>query len=440
MVNASGLAASIRGSVESSTFDLAGQNVDTIKSNITSAFQEPLTVSEMIRLTFVTGAGKLGRQKYDADAAKAVTSALRDLGFEEDRGASCVKECAGFFKLQHDTGKNLKTVVVFPRIVEAGGSGEAQAEGSGSNGDNSSPFYPKGGVEDMMISSSTSVFENMIKSKCPSWSEKKGCLASLAAIKTQQGELEQKLMSGTPLTDGEQEFYDSVSAESLDQKHNLVKDLMHEQVGKGEITAQEKAQLLSQVNERLETVSKELEQANAKKAEKMNGVKQKLEQRKKKLSSISPQEPHKLKHEAAIFQLRAELQPLLELEDGTSGRLLSLKESKSLARKEEILEEIAEFERKSRGWFEDDESFSQRLEMCNRAWSATKKQTSKGGKKTSASTSSLSSSRNPWVTNKPTTSKLGSKTLGSGPKKSKGSNGNGGVFSAMMLDSDSDSD
>jgi len=97
MTAISGLAASIRGSTESSTFDLAGQNVSTITNNIQAAFREPLQISEMIRITFVTGAGKLGRQKYDADAAKAVTSSLRELGFEEDRGASCVVECAGSF-------------------------------------------------------------------------------------------------------------------------------------------------------------------------------------------------------------------------------------------------------------------------------------------------------------------------------------------------------
>jgi hypothetical protein len=102
---------------ESDTFDLAGQNVSTITTNVTNAFSDPFPLDDMIRITFVTGAGKLGRQKYDDGAAKALTSSLRNLGFEEDRGASCVKECAGSFKLQHDTGKNLKTVVVFPNII-----------------------------------------------------------------------------------------------------------------------------------------------------------------------------------------------------------------------------------------------------------------------------------------------------------------------------------
>ena len=43
---------------ESETFDLAGQSVATIEKQIRDAFSEPLPVQEMIRLTFVTGAGK----------------------------------------------------------------------------------------------------------------------------------------------------------------------------------------------------------------------------------------------------------------------------------------------------------------------------------------------------------------------------------------------
>jgi len=38
------------------------------------AFATPLPTPEMIRLTFITGAGKLGRQKYDENAARCVTS------------------------------------------------------------------------------------------------------------------------------------------------------------------------------------------------------------------------------------------------------------------------------------------------------------------------------------------------------------------------------
>ena len=267
--------------------------MSTITSNITSAFQDPLPLQEMIRITFVTGAGKLARQKYDANAAKAVTSALRELGFEEDRGASCVNECAASFKLQHDTGKNLKTVVVFPRIQAS------DTPVSSTEGENQAPtvsLIAKGSVEDLIAHTSNAVFQNMIKSKCPSWSEKKTCLATLSQLKTMIEELDQKLLTGTPLSDPEQEFYDSISADSIDEKQGIVKDLMHKQVEDGTITSREQQQLLSQVTERLEKISSELEEAKGKKAEKITGMKTKMEARKLMLSEMSPKSPPKLKH------------------------------------------------------------------------------------------------------------------------------------------------
>lgn len=319
----------------------------TITNNITTAFQDPLPLQEMIRITFVTGAGKLARQKYDANAAKAVTTALRDLGFQEDRGASCVKECAASFKLQHDTGKNLKTVVVFPRIQAD--EAPASSEGGTSNPQTSKTksLIAKGSVEDLIINTSSAVFQNMTKSKCPSWSEKKACLATLAELKSMVEEMDQKLLSGTPLTDGEQEFYDSVSSDSIDEKQTIVKDLMHSQVEDGAITNREKQQLLSQVTERLEKISSELKEAKAKKAEKLNEMKTKMEARKQMLSGITPKSLPKLKHEAEILKLYAEMESLSEIVDAAAGRLMSLKESKALARKEEIEQEITDLEVRS---------------------------------------------------------------------------------------------
>lgn len=91
----------------------------------------------------------------------------------------------------------------------------------------------------------------------------------------------------------------------------------------------------------------------------------------------------------------------------------------------------------SRGWFEDDESFSERLEISNAAWSTTNKQNSKRSKKPATSSSSTAPSNSTWVTSMSTRPK--SKAKGpSGVKKNKGGKGGGGVFAAMMLDSDSD--
>jgi hypothetical protein len=438
------MAAAIRGAVESETFDLAGQTPPTITNTIQDAFQEPLPLDDMIRITFITGAGKLGRQKYDDGAAKAVTSALISCGFVEDRGASAVRECAGSFKMQHDTGKNLKTVVVFPQIRDSNLSEDAK-EGDAVKVSSFSGSYllPPGSPEEIIALSPIKVFDDLVNKRCPSWSQKKGCDAAIADIQKVVLDIEHRLLQGTQLSDQEQDLYDAVSLESLETKHNKVRDLMHEQVEKGNITDREKQQLLSQVVERLEIVTEELASAEAdnkpKKADKLRQNEAKLKARKDMLSKISPLAPEPLKHQNEIVELRKELVPLLRLEEGTKGRLLSVKETQHLARKDEILEDIAQLEKDSRGWFEDDDSFATRVEISRKASKSSdgKPRASPKTKATGATTMKPKSATNAWVSTSAPRART-SKPVAASKSKPNASNV-GGVFAAMMLD-DSDSD
>lgn len=296
----------------------------------------------MIRLTFIVGAGKLGRARYDDNAAKAVTSTLRDVGFEEDRGASAVEECAGSFKLQHDTGKNLKTVVVFPKLpspkeLEGGSSKEAMK-----------PIIEEGSIEHKIAFASTNVFEKMVSSRCPSWSELKGCIAMLNGIKDRAAELDGKLVQGQPLNEAEQVFYDSVSVSTLEAKLSYTRDLMHTMVEDEKITQREKQQILDQVGGRIESLEKDLKEAqekkNAKKQSTIEAALEKAKARKEKIQGCTPSNPIPLKNEPEIAKLRKELAPLLALEDAAKGRLLTLKESQAISRKEEIIDEIKDLE------------------------------------------------------------------------------------------------
>jgi len=337
MSSVSGMAAAIRAATENEQFDLGGNAVSTIQNTIKSAFATPLDLTEMIRITFVTGAGKLGRQKYDDDAAKTVTSTLRDLGYTEDRGASCVVECAGSFKSQHDTGKNLKTIVVFPLI-------QSLADGmDGLDLKDKGPAVLDEGKQ-LIAMASKSTFERMMQSKCVSWSQKKECLLVIGDIKAALEDLDAKLMSGTPLTDSEQEFYDTCELSSLENKEAYLKSEMQKEVEEGKITSNEKKKLLNQVMEKMHVLEEEIADATKnkkpKKLEKLTMQKQKLNEREKTLERISPCAPHPLKHQPDIEKLRKEMQPLLKLEKETKGRLLSLKETTTLARKDEIDEEI----------------------------------------------------------------------------------------------------
>ena len=385
----------------------------------------------MIRITFITGAGKLGRQKYDDGAAKAVTSTLRDLGFEEDRGASCVVECAGSYKLQHDTGKNLKTVVVFPKILEA----SAIETGLNALSVGPSSLLNENSPEHMIAMSSKSVFERMLNSKCASWSQKKGCLAALEGLQSLLQDLDKKLLSGTPLTDTEQDFFDAVSLASLAEKETTLKQQLQQQVEEQQnITKSEKEALIKQVVERLEILDKDTQESagKPKKLEKIATMKAKAQQRKELLEKITPKVPHSLRHEAEIQKLRVEMRPLQAIEDSAKGRLLTLKETQTLARKTEILDEIKALEETSRDWFEEDDLFQIRVNASRAAAAkikppkqssvkSTNTKSTVGGKKmVTSGVSSGGAWGKPVATKKTATSKGGS------------------IFAAMMADSDSD--
>lgn len=435
----SGLAASIRAANESETFDLAGHSQANITTTINDAFKDPFPISDMIRITFITGAGKLGRQRYDEGAAKALTSALRALDYEEDRAASCVVECAGTFKMQHDTGKNLKTVVVFPNISGGDTDGVEGGVAEISLGDEAAPssLLPAGTPEYMVAMSSTNVFERMWQSKCPSWAQKKGCLAALGSVKKMVQELDSTLLSGTPLSEAEQDLYDSISVSDLEAKEALVKKEMHNQVETGNITKLERTLLLEQVTEKIQVLTDEIAEAEKakkpKKAEKLKAMKVKASARKNMLESIDPKPPHKLRHEVEIAKLWAEMRPLQQLEDSAKGRLLSVKETTALSRKDEILEQIEQLEEASRGWFEEDDAFADRIKASRAARAKDKKKvTKKSGGNLGTGSGYKTKPTSSWVT--PGASK---KKATSKPAKNKASGG-GGVFAAMMMDSDSD--
>lgn len=424
----SGLAGTIRAAVDSETFDLAGKSAATIERAVKEAFANDFPLQGTIRLTFVVGAGKLARQKYDEHAFKAVTGPLKDLGYEDDAGGG-----AGTFKLQHDTGKNLKTVVVYPKVSAAPsvGMGELTLE--------TASLIPEGTPEHKVALSTINVFEQMMASMCPSWSQKKACLKAIEDLNATIQRLDKKLMTGTPLSDSEQEFYDSVSAKSLADKGAMVKEMMHSQVEAGSLTSPEKSFLLGQVTDRISAVEKDVAEAEkgnkTKRVEVLQKNLAKAIERKEMLNGVVPKRPHPLKNQGQIAKLRKDMVPLLKIESSAKGRLLSLKESQDIAKKEQIEAEITELEMSSRGWFETDEDFEARLEASRTATkpAAAPKKAAKPAVSSGKTTSWVTPGSSAWGTKKGT----GSRPSTAKSKASK-SGGGGGVFAAMMMDSDSD--
>ena len=429
-----GLAATIQSSTSSETFDLGGLPATTITQVISDAFSRDFELSpgEMIRITLVVGAGKGNRSKYDPAALKLVTTSLGAAGYVEDRGASCVVESAGCFKFQHDTGKNLKTVVVFPKIAkESGTSAESSPQ--------SSSLLPPNSLEFKIAVSTLPLFTNMLKFKFPLWSQKRSLLKLMDEnLVGPLEKLDATLIRGGLLSEDESMMYEQCV--SVSEKKALVKDGMSQQVQDGNLTSSEVSFLLDQLATRMEELQ------SSKKA-----VPNALRERQTKLQSIAknPMAPLPLKHHAELGKLWKQAAPLMYLQ-ASGGKLLSPAETKKRGQLDDILNEIAELEESSRGLLEDDESYTERIQSYRRELQQKygKLGTEKGGQKKNRTvgiggSSSTSKKQSAWnSTTKFHTPNVGTRGGGawmSGKKKkSKGKSVD--VFGAMMADSDSDSD
>ncbi len=88
-------------------FDLGGFTQEQATEFIPLAFREPFSLP--LRVSFVVGGGRLVRAKYHDDLQKWLSAALRELGFDEDRGAALGSQAA--FKRQEDLAQNLCVAV-----------------------------------------------------------------------------------------------------------------------------------------------------------------------------------------------------------------------------------------------------------------------------------------------------------------------------------------
>ena len=430
-----GLAGNIRSATLSETFDLGGLPSTTISQVVWDAFSRDfeLDMGGMIRITLVVGAGKGNRSKYDPAALKLVTTSLSAAGYVEDRGASCVVESAGCFKFQHDTGKNLKTVVVFPKIAEKRSISTESLPPSSS-------LLPPNSLEFKIAVSTVALFKNMLKIRFPAWSQKRSLLKLMdETLVSPLEKLDATLIRGGLLSEDESILYEQCV--SVSDKKSLVKDAMSEQVQEERLTSLEVNFLLDQVAARMEELQ------SSKKA-----IPNALQERQAKLQSMAknPISPPPLKHLAALGKLWKQAAPLMYLQT-TGGKLLSPAETKKRGQLDDILDEIAELEESSRGILEDDDSYQERIQSYRRELQQRygKISAEKGSQKKNLTTGSSVSSSNrkqsssAWnSTTKYHTPNIGRKggdawMVG---KKNKPKRNKGDVFGAMMADSDSDSD
>mmetsp|Transcript_34974 Transcript_34974/g.108267 ORF Transcript_34974/g.108267 Transcript_34974/m.108267 type:complete len:287 (+) Transcript_34974:201-1061(+) len=245
-----GLAGKIRGIVESDEFDLGSIKEPFAAAQlVSSAFGTPFDapLAEMVRATLVVGAGKANRQKYDASLQKWVVAALKDAGYADDKSATCDFAAAGSFKTQHDTGRNLFFVHVFPRC--------SQKTAAAVDDDAATVTDPAAlSREHLLVAAELPTFSRTVSKKCASWTSKKRLLDALRGVRAQFAAADEKLMRREALDDDEQALYEIGSTDDLDEKLKTLLAACKAMVDAGQLTRLEKAAALEQMRERLDAL------------------------------------------------------------------------------------------------------------------------------------------------------------------------------------------
>jgi len=349
---ASGKAGEIRGLLDSEQVDLAGVSAAQATQLVADAFATPRTdLPSMIRVSLVVGAGKLARQKYPAELPRALVAALREAGYQEDSGAALLWECAGSFKHQHDTGKNLKIVHVYPLAEPPAADGEEDENGE-------EAWTP----QQLLCICTMDKFEEVVRERTPTWKTRRQLQQELQEQAAGIAALEQKLMEGKALEAAEQRFYDAVGGDLMEAKAAYLQQSLRTMIEQGQITRRDKRAALEAATERLRDLQAD-EQPTAKVQKQIENVSQRIAH----LESISPVEVP-LQHEARIQEIWTKLGQLEPLEKKEASGHLSLNESKQLAERDELREELDRLLDASRAWFEGEEDFEDRKADLRNQW------------------------------------------------------------------------
>lgn len=362
----SGLAGEILRATESEQFDLAGVTGPQATQLVQDVFAQEWSRSrlpKLPRISLVVGAGKLGRQKYPAELQKALVSSLRDVGFEEDSGASCMWECGGSYKTQHDTGRNLKLLHVFPKVTAEGGEDADGAEGVGAE--------PQWSREELLAVCGADEFRELLGTKLATWKQRKQLQQKMSGVMQRIRALEQQMCTGAALSSEDQRFYDAVSAEELEEKGRLLQAELKAMVEEGRLTASDRAAALEAATSRLREL-----QAEAGAAGGGAKVRKQLENISARVALLEEAQPvdAPVLHEARIAEIWQQMEVLEPLARKEQSSSLSLQEVRQLAELEPMQAELGVLLDESRGWYEEDADFDDRMRGCwNRFQEAQKK-------------------------------------------------------------------
>lgn len=383
----SGLAGEVRTATTSEQYDLGGYTEVRARDFILAAFSTPLTApTKMIKCTFVVGGGKLVRARYDEDMTKWLIAALREIGFTEDRSAAETFDSQGTYKQQHDTGQNLKYLIIYPRVTC---SSVPTSSAANDTVDETSPEF-------LVVAADMAVFQDMVSSKVTSYAQKRKLLKLLQDKNEEFKTIEAKLMSGAQLSAAEQRIYDSNSGcdeEKITWLQLEIKTL----IDAGQLNSREKAELTKQIEANVTATQVELETARAekklKKVEKLEAKLATLNGRKITVERISPIASD-LRNSSEIQRVYLKVFPLRALEEKSRSMTLTLADLKLLEPKSDLEAEIKALEEAGRGWFSEEEDFLERcaaVENAAKARYRTLKAQNDSKKKTGGGSSSSSS-------------------------------------------------
>jgi hypothetical protein len=179
--------------------DLAGLSEVQANEFIAAAFSDPHPAAAPLRFTFIIGGGRLVRSRYDEQLGKWLCSALRKVGYEDDKGASLGSQKS--FKVQHDTGQNLIYLHVFPLIGGAAPAVAAAGSAKSSSAVASCPLTP---ALARVVEASDFDFPKLVASRVAPWSQKRRLLGLLGPLAQRMEEIEGKLSSRIELSGEEQ--------------------------------------------------------------------------------------------------------------------------------------------------------------------------------------------------------------------------------------------
>ncbi|RHY06072.1 hypothetical protein DYB25_008562 [Aphanomyces astaci] len=409
-----GLAGDIRQAVANEQFDLGGFTEPRTHDLIVAAFGTPLTApTEMIRFTFIVGGGKLVRARYSEQLPKWMTAALREVGYVN---------VAVLCPHQKDTGANLLTIQVFPRLTLAVGTGGEDLEDKQATVDVDSPEY-------LCISSDLETFQRMIvPAKARSWVQKKRFLKALQGSMSAFQHLEEKLMRGEALMPVEQLMYDgNIGLEVNTEKCVWLQGEIKRMVDEGHLTKAEKDEVIATLQQNLEHIAEDVDASSGKKKDKLLEKQATIQARLALVESHKANVVYRLRKSAEIVKLRVELLGVLALQEKERSLSLTSEDMRKLEGRHALESAIADLEEQSREWFDDAFEAKCALDQkdADALYKKKKAKSSSGGKSTSGSSSSTS-----WAT-------VGKKkpvSKAAKPSTAKGS----GFAAAFGNDSDSD--